>query len=1144
MFPILKKYLRWFSNYRNEINEYFITRFKGFWKKKIPVGKQYSYIVHDPFEVLGFDTGFEKLYLVGDNWVDCPEKPVAIVIGCNDWKFGFIADYLPDYRVAFGSRKKTGIDMVKIISKLSIKPKVAIVWGYNENIWLRLYLTKFRKIPLWRCEDGFIRSADLGANGATPYSLVFDKTGLYYNSYKRSDIEILLNTFDFKESESVLDESRTVLKLFRQFKMSKYNPPIIYKDKTIKLKHRVLVIGQVDSDASLKYGNPDKWSMEEMVKLAKYENPSSEILYRPHPEVYQGYQKSKFKSSVVDKFATILSPDEHIVDLIERVDHIYTITSLSGLEALLYGKKVTVLGKPFYAGWGLTDDRAVFNKQCRQRKLTLLELFTVVYVIYPKYFVKEIGYTKSEIITAIIGRITADKGLLTPLSLTKINVKDSNSLLIISKMLINRQIEFLNIEKFRFIFDKESSYFNKFFTFVLLGLCKNDKEIDFILCSIREIIDIKIYNEILLFMSGLDSKYGHMSEQWQWLLLKNKEFSYLPDVIERELIYISGDNIENTLGKEYSKQMCINRYELYMETKNYIEAEKYLNLLALLYIDDSNLLDIFKRSVRFTTIKFDFNSAEKIANLMKIINPLYSNRFPILESLRISTVMNQSFNKSFEEIFTIIHNIVAYKPDKIFYTENLIKQLPVLQQHFLKNTLTLALQLDNDVSPRKINGLISVEQFEQAEKLAWKNLRLSKKVEINDLIVLSQALSFNGKVKDAIKIMENYDLEARNEQIVTELLRLYVLNSDYKKGLSLLKIALNTNMNIGEMYQRKIYFGNRMLGDAFKTFKDLNLSETMLRYFPDKYLYSLELLKKRDSFFLLSIFGPGDEIRWASIYNQLKMIATHSNIYISCAPRLKTLFERSFPGIHFVAVEKPRNDDLIDLNNYKNVPGYDISGIVDDMAMETILKVDSVSLVSSVLGDILLDYNSFLGHKYLIADKELQMKMLDKLSNIGVIKIGLSWRSGVLTSARNEHYLSVENLEPLFNLLNVQFINLQYDECSEEVAWVNERYPGKLINFEDIDQYNDFESVAALMSCLDLVIAPATTVAELAGALGVKTWLFSNSSEIDWRKIDEKGTDVWHNSITIVDVPEKGNKQKLVEEIFRRLEVFAHESKN
>jgi len=54
------------------------------------------------------------------------------------------------------------------------------------------------------------------------------------------------------------------------------------------------------------------------------------------------------------------------------------------------------------------------------------------------------------------------------------------------------------------------------------------------------------------------------------------------------------------------------------------------------------------------------------------------------------------------------------------------------------------------------------------------------------------------------------------------------------------------------------------------------------------------------------------------------------------------------------------------------------------------------------------------------------------------------------------------------------------------------------------------------MKCMDLMVSPATMVVELTGALGCPTIMFANSSEVDWRKIDSKGADVWHNGTKII----------------------------
>ncbi|EKO3937203.1 hypothetical protein F7U68_003283, partial [Vibrio metschnikovii] len=187
-------------------------------------------------------------------------------------------------------------------------------------------------------------------------------------------------------------------------------------------------------------------------------------------------------------------------------------------------------------------------------------------------------------------------------------------------------------------------------------------------------------------------------------------------------------------------------------------------------------------------------------------------------------------------------------------------------------------------------------------------------------------------------------------------------------------------------------------------------------------------------------------------------------------------------------------------------------------------------------------YEAFERLPYLIHDQNKSTEFLSRITTRNSILVGISWRSSITSHSRNEHYLNVSQLSPLFKLDNVTFVNFQYDDCKDELEWVNSNFPGKLIHFDDIDHYNDFDSVAALMKCMDLVISPATTVAELAGALGCKTWLFSNSSELDWRKIDNNNNDVWYENTEIVESDNLGNKELLVDKITEKLTIFIKEN--
>ena len=61
------------------------------------------------------------------------------------------------------------------------------------------------------------------------------------------------------------------------------------------------------------------------------------------------------------------------------------MTSLLGFEALMHKRRVTCLGTPFYAGWGLTDDRAMpLPRRAATPDLTALVHATLI--DYPRYF--------------------------------------------------------------------------------------------------------------------------------------------------------------------------------------------------------------------------------------------------------------------------------------------------------------------------------------------------------------------------------------------------------------------------------------------------------------------------------------------------------------------------------------------------------------------------------------------------------------------------------------------------------------------------------------------------------------------------------------------------------------------------------------
>lgn len=317
------------------------------------------------------------------------ERPTAFVFGMNSWKT-FISDWFPDKRVRRrdGTFTKWEFYVSWAPWILADRRSLVCVWGYKHPPFIIPFCERFG-VPYLRIEDGFIRSVALGAQRAPPLSLCFDSPALYFDATAPSRLEETLQTYDFAADKKLMDRARKGIQSLIDTRLSKYNTSNDVDIETIygpKDRKRVLVVGQVEGDMSIIKGCSSPIDNNDLVRIAARENIGAQIIYKPHPEVLRGIRKDPPQSNpnAVRGIAMILDQDVTLADAFNTIDHVYTITSLSGFEALIRGIKVTCLGMPFYAGWGATDDR----QKCARRtaKHTPEEIFAAAYILYPRYF--------------------------------------------------------------------------------------------------------------------------------------------------------------------------------------------------------------------------------------------------------------------------------------------------------------------------------------------------------------------------------------------------------------------------------------------------------------------------------------------------------------------------------------------------------------------------------------------------------------------------------------------------------------------------------------------------------------------------------------------------------------------------------------
>ena len=238
--------------------------------------------------------------------------------------------------------------------------------------------------PLVRMEDGFIRSVGLGANLAPPSSLVLDHRGIYYDPGRPSDLEHILQTARF--TPEMLQQAAELRALIIKAGLSKYNVGATEVDELFAgagARRRVLAPGQVANDASVVRGGGRITGNLELLIAARESRPDAFIVYKTHPDVEAGLRPGAIDRAEVLKYADTIAYKASISSLLDRVHEVHTLTSLSGFEALLRELEVVTYGLPFYAGWGLTEDRERCER--RQRQLKLDELIAGALVLYPRY---------------------------------------------------------------------------------------------------------------------------------------------------------------------------------------------------------------------------------------------------------------------------------------------------------------------------------------------------------------------------------------------------------------------------------------------------------------------------------------------------------------------------------------------------------------------------------------------------------------------------------------------------------------------------------------------------------------------------------------------------------------------------------------
>jgi len=216
--------------------------------------------------------------------------------------------------------------------------------------------------------------------------------------------------------------------------------------------------------------------------------------------------------------------------------------------------------------------------------------------------------------------------------------------------------------------------------------------------------------------------------------------------------------------------------------------------------------------------------------------------------------------------------------------------------------------------------------------------------------------------------------------------------------------------------------------------------------------------------------GIGDDLRFSSAFHDIEKRV--GKLIIETDARLVPLYQRTWPE----ALVRTETRTSTGLGNMEGDPDFDLAV--------------PAGLAASYVRRTLDDFPAEPGH--LVPCPERAAAFAKWLETLGPgPKIGLSWRSRLRTAVRNYYYTELTDWLELLRTEGVHFVNLQYDGASEDIAALKKEHGLIVHEAPDTDLMNDLDGAAALTSVLDAVVSAGTSVADMAGAVGAPTFMYT-----------------------------------------------------
>lgn len=258
--------------------------------------------------------------------------------------------------------------------------------------------------------------------------------------------------------------------------------------------------------------------------------------------------------------------------------------------------------------------------------------------------------------------------------------------------------------------------------------------------------------------------------------------------------------------------------------------------------------------------------------------------------------------------------------------------------------------------------------------------------------------------------------------------------------------------------------------------------------------------------------GIGDQILFSSLL--LNALNTTNNITISLDPRLIQLFSRSFAWA--------KNIKFISKDEFIANAQYDFH-----------LPIGS-------LGKFFINSDrDFDKHPvaYLKADESRAYLLKEKIYKKNHKICGVSWKSSNHELSAQKS-LTLKQLNSILSGPNKLFLNLQYGETEKEIKEIFNEFDLEIQTIKEIDNFNDIDGLASLISACDYIVTTSNVTAHIAGALNKKTYLilpYSIGKIWYWGETSDHA--LWYPSIEIFRKTQSDSWADAIEKLSNKLKL-------